>query len=63
MRLKWRKKNVNGKWIHCKMCDVRIKVRSQFCVTKWQMYTDGVKHKELDNSNAVKKTHTHTHEN
>ena len=39
-------KDKNGKWIHCKTCDVRIRVRSQFSFTEWQMHTDGVKHKQ-----------------
>ena len=26
-------KDANGKWIHCKVCDVRIRVRSQFSLT------------------------------
>ena len=49
-------KDRNGKWICCKLCDVRIKVRSQFSITEWQMHTDGLKHKELANSKAVKNT-------
>ena len=49
-------KDRNGKWIHCKLCDVRIKVHSQFSITEWQMHTDGLKHKELAYSNAVKNT-------
>ena len=49
-----KEKDYNGKWIRCKICDIRIKVCSQFSVTKWQMHTDGVKHKELANSDAVK---------
>ena len=27
-------KDHNGKWIRCKICDVRIKVHSQFSVTE-----------------------------
>ena len=37
-------------------CDIRIKVCSQFSITEWQMHSDGLKHKELANSNAVKNT-------
>ena len=47
-------KDVNGKWIHCKMCDVRIKIRSQFSFIEWNMHTDGVNHNELANSKALK---------
>ena len=47
-------KDVNRKWIYCKTCEVRIKVRSQFSFTEWQMHTDGVKHTELANSKALK---------
>ena len=54
-----KEKDYNGKWIHCKICYVRIKVCSQFSVTECQMHTDGVKHKELANCDAVKK-HTKT---
>ena len=54
-----KEKDYNGKWICCKICDVRIKVCSQFSITEWQMHTDGLKHKELANSNAVT-THTKT---
>ena len=46
-------KDRNGKWIHCETCNVRIRVRSQFSITEWQMHTDGVKHNELTNSIAL----------
>ena len=49
-------KDVNGKWIHCKTCNVTIKIRSQFSFTEWNMHTDGVKHNELANSKALKNT-------
>ena len=39
-------KDVNGKWIHCKTCDVRIRVHSQFSFIEWKMHTDGVKYNE-----------------
>ena len=51
-----KEKDRNGKWIRCKLCDVRIKVRSQFSITECQIHTDGLKHKELVNYNAVKNT-------
>ena len=47
-------KDVKGKWIHCKMCNVIIKVRSQFSFTEWNMHTDGVQHNQLANSKALK---------
>ena len=53
-QIKDKDKDKDGKWIHCKMCDVRIKVQCQFSFTEWQMHTDGVKHIELSNSTALK---------
>ena len=50
-------KDVKGKWIHCKTCNVIIKVHSQFSFTEWNMHTDGVKHNELANSKALKNIH------
>ena len=47
-------KDVNGKWIHCKTCNVKIRVCSQFSLTEWKMHTSGVKHNELTNSKALK---------
>ena len=47
-------KDVNGKWIHYKTCNVKIRIRSQFSLTEWKMYTGGVKHNELPNSKALK---------
>ena len=47
-------KDTNGKWIHCKICDVRIRVRSQFSMSEWQIHTDGIKHTQLSNANALK---------
>ena len=46
--------DTNGKLIHCKICDVRIRVRSQFSSSEWQIHTDGVKHSQLCNTNALK---------
>ena len=47
-------KDVNGKWICCKICDVKIRVRSQFSLTEWKTHIDGVKHNELTNSKVLK---------
>ena len=46
-------KDQNGKWIHCKVCDIQIRVRSQFSLTEWQLHTDGVRHKQIANSNVL----------
>ena len=46
--------DTNGKWIHCKICVVRIRVRSQFSASEWQIHTGGVKHTQLSNNNALK---------
>ena len=47
-------KDENGKWIHCKICDLRIRVRSQFSSTEWQLHTEGVKHSRLSTTKALK---------
>ena len=47
-------KDTNGKWIHCKICDVCIRVRSQFSMSEWQIHTDGIKHAQLSNANTLK---------
>ena len=45
---------MNGKWIHCKTCNVKIRVCSQFSLTEWKMHTGSVKYNELTNSKALK---------
>ena len=50
------KKDVNGKWIHCKTCNITIKILSQFSFLEWNMHTNGIKHNELANSKALKNT-------
>ena len=47
-------KDKHGKWIHCKTCDVKIKVRCQFSLTEWRFHIDSIKHTELANSTALK---------
>ena len=46
-------KDINGKWIRCKICDIKIKVRCQFSFTEWQMHTDGVRHNKLVDYNST----------
>ena len=47
-------KDVNGKWIHCKTCDVKVRICSQFLLTEQKTHTDGVKHNDLTNSKVLK---------
>ena len=47
-------KDMNGKWIRCKICDVKIRVQCQFSLTEWKTHTNGVKHLELTNSKVLK---------
>ena len=35
-------------------CDIRIRIRSQFSFTERQNHTDGVRHSQLSNTNALK---------
>ena len=41
-----------GTWIECNICDVKIRVRSQFCFTEWNTHCSGVKHSKVANSKA-----------
>ena len=34
-------KDLFGTWIECKICDVKIRVRSQFCFTEWDTLLRG----------------------
>ena len=47
-------KDLFGTWIECKICDVKICVRSQFCFTEWDTHCSGVKHSKIANSKALK---------
>ena len=47
-------KDLFGTWIECKICDVKIRVRSQFCFTEWNTHYSGVKHSKIANSKALK---------
>ena len=47
-------KDVNGKWIHCRTCDVKVRICSQFLLTEQKTHTDGVKHNDLTNSKVLK---------
>ena len=48
-------KDVNGKWILCKICNVKIRICSQYSLTEWKMHIHGVKHNEIANSKVLKK--------
>ena len=47
-------KDLFGTWIECKICDVKIRVRSQFCFTERDIHCSGVKHSKIANSKALK---------
>ena len=47
-------KDLFGTWIQYKICDVKIRIRSQFCFTEWDMHCSGVKHSKIANSKALK---------
>ena len=47
-------KDMNGKWIRCKIYDVKIRVWCQFSLAECKKHTDGVKHLELTNSKVLK---------
>ena len=49
-----KERDVFGTWIQCGICDVKIRIRSQFCFTEWEMHCSGVKHCKLANSKALK---------
>ena len=38
------KDNVNGRWIECRLCNVRIKVRATFGFTEWEHHCASTKH-------------------
>ena len=49
-----KEKDEDGKWIECCLCNIRIRVRSQFCLTEWSMHCSGIKHCNLANDKDLK---------
>ncbi len=53
-------KDENGKWICCKVCNNKIKIRSQFSTTEWKHHCESSNHcitgRNLDNNNNSKMT-------
>ena len=47
-------RDVHGKWIHCKICNVRIRIRAQYSLTEWKTHLDSVRHNELSNSKVLR---------
>ena len=43
-----------GKWIECDICNIKIRIRSQFCFTEWDTHCSGVNHFQIVNSKALK---------
>ena len=33
-------KDVNAKWIHCKICNVKIRSHAQYSLTEWKTHID-----------------------
>ena len=51
-------KDIMGKWIECDICNVKIRIRSQFCFTEWDTHCTGVKHCRIANCETLKKKNT-----
>ena len=51
-------KDTLGRWIECDICDVKIRIRSQFCFTEWETHCSGVKHCRKTNCNSLKNVPT-----
>ena len=49
-----KEKDEDGKWIECCLCNIRIRVRSQFCLTEWSMHCSGTKHCNLADGKDLK---------
>ena len=53
-------KDNNGKWICCKVCDIKVKIRSQFSTTEWEHHCESSKHcsavRNLNNNNNSRVT-------
>ena len=53
-------KDENGKWICCKVCNIKIKIRSQFSTTEWKHHCESSNHccavRNLENNNNSKMT-------
>ena len=50
-------KDIMGKWIECDICNVKIRIRSQFCFTEWDTHCSGVKHCRIANCETLKKNY------
>ena len=47
-------RDVHGKWILCKICNIKIRIRAQYSLTEWKTHLDSVRHNELSKSKVLR---------